>query len=890
MSRDRIRVLVVEDSPSDVRLLCESLQGYPHQQFDIECAERLDEAVALLSQRAFDVILLDLNLPDSSGMETCKRLSAVAGPASIIILTGANDEAAAAEAMHLGVQDYLVKGQTPPGVIGRALRYAVERGQTQQALRAAKDELEIRVQERTAELAQHREHLEELVRERTRQLETANARLLESEQRVRRKLESVLSPEGDLGQLDLADLVDAAPLQRLIDDFHALTGLPIGILDMKGVPLVSAGWQDVCVKFHRVNPETCRNCLESDTVLSAGAAPGQSHLYKCRNNMWDMATPIIVAGQRLGNAFIGQFFFADETVDRAQFRAQARRYGFDEAEYLAALDRVPHVSRQTIERGMSFLTQLADTISQLGYSNVKLARLLVERDRLTDSLRQSENQLRTLANAIPQLAWVARADGYIYWYNQRWYEYTGTTPEQMEGWGWQSVHDPQELPRVLERWESSIATGRPFDMTFPLRGADGVFRPFLTRVIALKDEQGRVRQWFGTNTDVTEQKRAEEALRELTATLESKVAVRTAALERRTRQLQKLTLDLVDAEDRERRRLAEILHDDLQQVLAGAKFHLSVLRNRVKQETFLRTTGAQIDQMLSDAIEKSRSLSHQLRPGVLAHGSLTEVFAWLAGQMEGKHGLTVHLETVGAHVDTQLDAVKSFLYKATQELLFNVVKHAQVREAWIRLRRLGRYLCLTVRDRGQGFDPQSVKETAGFGLMNIRERVEMLGGRVHMRSAKGRGSTFLIVVPDREKAEPASPPETPPGRTLRVLLADDQKIVREGLVSLLSEDRSIDVVGEAGNGREAVELADRLRPDVVIMDVSMPLINGDEATRRIKARLPHTRIVALSMHEGAETAARMRRAGAESYVLKTDPFDKLFNAIRGRPPQAGVTT
>ncbi len=130
------------------------------------------------------------------------------------------------------------------------------------------------------------------------------------------------------------------------------------------------------------------------------------------------------------------------------------------------------------------------------------------------ALREAEEQFRTLADSIPNLAWWANGDGYITWYNRRWYEYTGTTPEQMEGWGWQSVHDPEMLPKVLERWKGSIATGQPFDMEFPLRGADGQFRIFLTRVQPLKDAQGRVARWFGTNTDVDELKRSEEALRQ----------------------------------------------------------------------------------------------------------------------------------------------------------------------------------------------------------------------------------------------------------------------------------------------------------------------------------------------------------------------------------------
>ena len=136
------------------------------------------------------------------------------------------------------------------------------------------------------------------------------------------------------------------------------------------------------------------------------------------------------------------------------------------------------------------------------------ARLQAEQN-----VRESEERFRVMANAMPQLAWIARPDGHILWYNQRWYDYTGTTLKQMEGWGWQRVHDAAVLPKVLKRWKASIATGEPFDMTFPLRGADGLFRPFLTRIIPLKNADGQVVQWFGTNTDVAEQQRAEEKVR-----------------------------------------------------------------------------------------------------------------------------------------------------------------------------------------------------------------------------------------------------------------------------------------------------------------------------------------------------------------------------------------
>jgi PAS domain S-box-containing protein len=123
----------------------------------------------------------------------------------------------------------------------------------------------------------------------------------------------------------------------------------------------------------------------------------------------------------------------------------------------------------------------------------------------------SDGMFRELAENIPALCWIADASGYISWYNPRWYEYTGTTPAQMEGWGWQSVHDPRSLGVVLERWTEAIASAAPFEMVFPIRGADGVFRPFLTRIRPTFDSQGEVSHWFGVNTDISLQVQAEDA-------------------------------------------------------------------------------------------------------------------------------------------------------------------------------------------------------------------------------------------------------------------------------------------------------------------------------------------------------------------------------------------
>ena len=142
-----------------------------------------------------------------------------------------------------------------------------------------------------------------------------------------------------------------------------------------------------------------------------------------------------------------------------------------------------------------------------------VTRDVTDRKLAEEALRRSEEEFRGLANAVPQLVWMANPDGGIFWYNQQWYRYTGTTPEQMQGWGWQTVHDPQTLPSVMTRWKHSLASGEPFEMTFPIRGADGAFRPFLTRVVPLHDQHGKITRWFGTNTDVGAEVSAKEELR-----------------------------------------------------------------------------------------------------------------------------------------------------------------------------------------------------------------------------------------------------------------------------------------------------------------------------------------------------------------------------------------
>lgn len=142
-----------------------------------------------------------------------------------------------------------------------------------------------------------------------------------------------------------------------------------------------------------------------------------------------------------------------------------------------------------------------------------------ERKQTEAALQENEERFRTLADNISQFAWMTDASGSACWYNQRWFDYTGTTPQEVQGWGWQQVHHPDHLNRVVEQFKYCLQTGEPWEDTFPLRGKDGTYRWFLSRALPIRDEDGKILRWFGTNTDITERKQAEEALAQREAEL-----------------------------------------------------------------------------------------------------------------------------------------------------------------------------------------------------------------------------------------------------------------------------------------------------------------------------------------------------------------------------------
>ena len=223
--------------------------------------------------------------------------------------------------------------------------------------------------------------------------------------------------------------------------------------------MVCTTMEDICREFHRVHPDTAKNCLESDLALASGVPAGTFKAYRCKNNMWDMVTPLEIGGKHLGNIYVGQFFFAEEDVDYEVFRKQARQHGFDETAYIAALDRVPRLKREAVDRAITFYSRLARMISSLSYTTIKLSRNIVQHKQAEERLKENEEKFKTFVENANDIIYQLTPEGVFTYVSPNWTEILGYRQEKVIGEKVEIFVHPDDLHRCIDFLNKVLATG-----------------------------------------------------------------------------------------------------------------------------------------------------------------------------------------------------------------------------------------------------------------------------------------------------------------------------------------------------------------------------------------------------------------------------------------------
>lgn len=305
----------------------------------------------------------------------------------------------------------------------------------------------------------------------------------------------------------LRELINIEAVQAMIDSFYKISRIPMSLIDLDGKILVGVGWQDICTKFHRKHPETSRNCFESDLILTSDIPKGEFRLYKCRNGMWDMATPLYCGDRRIGLLITGQFFFSDEKIDFRIFADQAIKYDFEPKEYLLALRNVPAINREDVENAKTFFVILADTLTQLGYNKRMLEKSVEETKNLVEDLRKSKMLLEK-SQAIAHLgSWELDLNTNKLTWSEEVFRIFGIEPGSAEFSydDFLSLVHPEDRELVAKVYTDSVNSGESsYEIEHRIiRRNTGEIRYLHEKCEHFRDQEGKIISSVGMVQDIT---------------------------------------------------------------------------------------------------------------------------------------------------------------------------------------------------------------------------------------------------------------------------------------------------------------------------------------------------------------------------------------------------
>ncbi|MEG4532174.1 PAS domain-containing protein [Microcoleus sp. D2_18a_D3] len=514
--------------------------------------------------------------------------------------------------------------------------------------------------------------------------------------------------------------------------------------------------------------------------------------------------------------------------------------------------------------------------------------------RALHELHESEARFRALADNIAQLAWMTDAAGGIFWYNQRWFDYTGTTLEEMLGWGWQQVHHPEHLDRVVEKFRRCIETGELWEDTFPLRGKDGSYRWFLSRAVPIRDDRGKLLRWCGTNTDITDRKVAEAERERLLA--------REKAAREQAEQANRVKDEFLAV-------LSHELRTPLNPIMGWTKLLRSNVLTPEKQgyalETIERNAKLQT-QLIEDLLDVSGILQGKV--------SLNIAPVDLAGVIRAAiETVRLAAEVKSIPISTQFapnlgpvlgDAGR--LQQVVWNLLSNAVKFTPPSgKIEVVLDRVDTNAQITVTDTGKGIEPDFLPYVfdyfrqadssmtrkfggLGLGLAIVRHLVELHGGTVKSDSpGEGKGATLTVRIPlmpipsQTSPAGTAAPDQSFNLSGIKVLAVDDEADALD-LVVFLLEDCGASVTA-VSNAADALAVLTESVPDLLLSDIGMPDTNGYLLLRQVRALPPEqgglVPAIALTAYAGEIDYQQALAAGFQRHICKPLDPDKLVQAI-----------
>jgi signal transduction histidine kinase/CheY-like chemotaxis protein len=509
---------------------------------------------------------------------------------------------------------------------------------------------------------------------------------------------------------------------------------------------------------------------------------------------------------------------------------------------------------------------------------------------------ESADRYRALVEGLDAIVWEAQADPWQFTFvSQRAQAMLGYPVSRWltEPTLWTNLMHPDDRIETVNRWKAAVAARRDFRLEYRAIASDGG-TVFLAMIGRFRPAAHAPAQFRGMLLDVG------DAIQ--TDTLKKLVTQQTDQL-----LAQQITL----SEHRQRTKLATELHDHLGQMLVLGRLKLGQAKRALGVVPEFAELIRQMEDVLDEALTYTRTLIADLRPPVLLEFGLLAGLRWLAEWMQ-RYDLRVEIEAPDSPILHVPEDHAVLLFQSVRELLINVTKYAETNQARMSIRCQNAILGIDVRDEGRGFDSSAVTVAAApanvsappssqFGLFAIRERMKAMGGTFEIHSAPGKGTTARLMLPvsttaelqdrgavsggqptDSRSSDPSSErprlaQDRPP---IRVLLVDDHAMVRQGLRSIVDAYAHLQVAGEANNGVKAIDAVRELRPDVVVMDLNMPQMNGIEATKRIKQEFPDTAVIGLSVNpESTELAQTLKDAGFCQYLTKESAVDALCHAI-----------